>query len=62
MRSNQEYKDLSEHPYAYLLPHIFDKGENVIVDQERVIAQLRRDLTKTQLNHQEEMEAIKLEH
>ena len=50
VRSSQEYKDLSEHPYAYLLPHIFDKGENIIVDQERVISQLRRDLTKTQLN------------
>ena len=45
-RSNHENNEVSEHPYAYLLPHIFNNGESILADQERLISSLRLDLSK----------------
>ena len=45
--STSSYKELSDSPYAFLLPHIFGSGENYIADQERLITELRNQLSRT---------------
>ena len=38
--------EAKKHPYSFLLPHIFGGGENFVADQERIITELRTEVSK----------------
>ena len=45
-QNSETYMEAKKHPYSFLLPHIFGGGENFVADQERIITELRTEVSK----------------